>query len=85
MATLDAQRTGVHTYRFTGRVYPARDQRVLRLHRAGRLVGQVRSGSDGVYSIFLRLPAGRTNVQARTGDDTYNLRTRSWALTPTPS
>ncbi|MCW2606842.1 MAG: hypothetical protein JWO60_1535, partial [Frankiales bacterium] len=81
VASLSARRTGPRTYRFTGRVYPARDQRVVSLYRAGRLAGQGRTGPDGVYAVVLRLPAGPSQVQARTGDDTYNLGSRSRTLT----
>jgi hypothetical protein len=77
VASLAVQRVGTRTYSFTGRVYPARDQRLVSLYRNGVLVAQGRSDAAGVYRIGRTLAAGTYGFQVRTSDDQHNLGTAS--------
>lgn len=73
VASLNATRTGTRLFRFTGRVYPARDQRVVSLYRNGVLVAQGRCDATGVYVINKTLAAGTFNFLVRTTSDSYNV------------
>lgn len=77
VVSLNVARTGVRTYALTGRVYPALEGRLVRIHRDGVLVAQGRAGADGRYAVTRTLAAGTFTFQARTGDDTSNLGARS--------
>ncbi|MCW2665671.1 MAG: hypothetical protein JWN57_633 [Frankiales bacterium] len=81
VASFTAQRTAPRTYTLTGKVYPARDQRLVSVYRNGALVAQGRTNSTGVYALRTTLAAGTFSFQARTGDDTYNLGAVSPAKT----
>lgn len=80
VASLNARRVGTRTYEFTGRVYPARKDRVVNLYRNGVLVAQCHSDATGVYVIFKTLAGGTYTFQARTRDDQYNLGATSRQL-----
>jgi hypothetical protein len=81
VASFNAQRTAPRTYTLTGKVYPARDQRLVSVYRNGTLIAQGRTNSSGIYAIRKTLAPGTFNFQARTGDDTYNLGASSPAKT----
>lgn len=80
VASFNAARVGTRTYTFTGRVYPALDNRLVNLYRNGVLVGQGRSDATGIYRITRTLGAGTFTFQVRTPDDQHNLGTTSRQL-----
>lgn len=80
VASFNASRVGTRTWTFTGRVYPALDQRLVNLYRNGTLVGQGRSDATGVYRITRTLAAGPFTFQVRTPNDQDNLGTSSREL-----
>jgi hypothetical protein len=73
VASINQQRVGVRTFTFTGRVYPALNQRLVSLYRNGILVAQGRCDASGIYSIRKTLATGTFNFFTRTSNDTYNL------------
>lgn len=77
VASFNAQRVGTRTYAFTGRVYPALNNRLVNIYRNGSLVAQARSDATGIYRVTRTLGAGTFTFQARTPNDTYNLGTSS--------
>jgi subtilisin family serine protease len=78
VASLTVSRVGTRTYTFTGRVYPARLDRMVFLYRNGSYAGVARTDSRGIYRLTRSgLGAGTFTFQMRTGDDTHNLGTRS--------
>jgi hypothetical protein len=77
VSSLTVQRAGTRTYTFTGRVYPALDQRLVSLYRNGVLVAQGRTNGSGIYAITRTLAAGTFAFQVRTSNDQYNLGTVS--------
>lgn len=77
VASLNASRIGTRTYTFTGRVYPALDNRLVNVYRNGALVAQARSDATGIYKVTRTLGAGTFTFQARTPDDQSNLGTSS--------
>jgi len=77
VASFNANRIRNRTYTFTGRVYPARDQRLVSVYRNGTLAAQGRCDANGIYSVTRTLAAGTYAFQARTASDTYNLGTTS--------
>jgi hypothetical protein len=77
VSSLTVQRVGTRTYTFTGRVYPALDQRLVSLYRNGVLVAQGRTNASGIYAITRTLAAGTFAFQVRTSNDMYNLGTVS--------
>ncbi|HVE74415.1 MAG TPA: hypothetical protein VNA30_04900, partial [Mycobacteriales bacterium] len=72
-ASFNANRIGAGTYTFTGRVYPALNNRLVNIYRNGSLVGQARSDAAGIYRVTRTLGAGTFTFGARTPDDTSNL------------
>jgi hypothetical protein len=81
VASINARRVGVGAYTFSGRVYPARNGRLVSLYRNGTLVAQGHTDATGVYSITKKLARGTFSFLVRTGNDTYNLGTSSPART----
>jgi hypothetical protein len=77
VASLSAHRMATRNYTFTGRVYPALNQRLVSLYRNGALVAQGRCDASGVYSINKSLAAGTFSFFVRTSSDTYNVGTTS--------
>lgn len=77
VTSINVQRVGTRTYRFYGKVYPARDQRVVSVYLNGKLAAQGRNDASGVYSITRTFPAGTFTFWTRTGNDTYNLGSQS--------
>jgi uncharacterized protein YkwD len=73
VASLGVRRIVGRTYEFTGRVYPARDQRIVSVYLDGRIRAQGRTDATGVYRIRRTLPAGSYDGYTRSGDDTYNV------------
>jgi hypothetical protein len=81
VASINATRVSARTYTFSGRVYPALNNRLVSLYRNGSLFGQGRCDANGVYRITRTSTAGAFSFQARTANDTYNLGTSSPART----
>lgn len=80
-ASINAKRIAPRTYEFFGRVYPARDQRVVSIYLNGRIAAQGRSDATGIYRITRTFTGTDTfNFYERTGDDTYNLGSQSRTL-----
>jgi hypothetical protein len=77
VASINARRIAARSYSFTGRVYPARNGRLVSLYRNGVLLAQGRTDSTGIYTISKVMAAGTYSFFVRTGDDTYNLGTSS--------
>jgi hypothetical protein len=73
VASLNAKRIGTRTYTFTGRVYPALNNRLVSIYRNGSLVAQARCNASGIYTVTRTLAAGTASFQAKTANDTYNL------------
>ena len=73
VASMNAQRVASRTFTFTGRVYPALNNRLVNVYRNGNLVAQARSDATGVYKVTRTLSAGTFTFQARTPNDAYNL------------
>jgi hypothetical protein len=73
VASINAARTAARTYSFTGRVYPALNQRLVSLYRNGVLIAQGRTDGSGIYRITKMLTAGNYGFFVRTVNDTYNL------------
>lgn len=80
VASINAARVRPGTYRFTGRVYPARTGRLVSLYRNSRLFAQARTDSSGIYTITKASAGGTLSFYARTAADTYNLGTTSRSL-----
>jgi hypothetical protein len=80
VASFNANRVGSRAYVFTGRVYPARNQRLVNVYRNGALVAQARCDASGIYRVTRTLAAGTYSFQARTASDTYNLGATSRSL-----
>lgn len=80
VASFNASRVSTRTYTFTGRVYPARDQRLVSIYRNGTLVAQTRCDASGIYNVTRTLAAGGYSFQSRTANDVYNLGTTSRTL-----
>lgn len=77
VASLTVTRVAGRTYAFSGRVYPAREGRLVNVYREGVLAAQGRTDASGVYRISKLLPAGVRTYVVRTPDDTHNLGTTS--------
>ncbi|MCW2606966.1 MAG: N-acetylmuramoyl-L-alanine amidase [Frankiales bacterium] len=73
VASMTASRVGSRTYAFTGRVYPALDNRLVNIYRNSVLVAQARSDASGIYRVTRTLGAGTSTFLARSPNDTYNL------------
>lgn len=73
VASLNVRRVGDRTYTFSGRVYPAVDQRLVTIYRDGVMLLQGRTDATGVYSLTKTITAGTYSFQARSADDTSNL------------
>jgi hypothetical protein len=73
VASLNAKRVGTKTYTFSGRAYPALNNRLVSIYRSGSLVAQARCNASGIYTVTRTLAAGTFSFQARTANDTYNL------------
>jgi len=73
VASFTASRVGVGSYSFTGRVYPARSQRLVSIYRYGALFAQARCDASGIYQVTSRLAPGTYAFESRTSSDTYNL------------
>ena len=80
VASFNASRVGVRTYTFTGRVYPALNNRLVNLYRNGVLAAQGRSDASGIYRITKTLTGGTYTFQVRTPNDQSNLGTKSREL-----
>jgi subtilisin family serine protease len=80
VASFNARRVATNTYTFTGRVYPALNQRAVYLYRDGVFVGVGRCDASGIYSITRTLGGGTYTFEVRTRDDMHNLGTNSRKL-----
>lgn len=79
VASFNVNRVGTRTVTFTGRVYPALNQRLVNVYRNGSLVAQARCDASGIYKVTRTLGGGTYTFQARTANDQYNLGTTSLA------
>ncbi|MDP9460963.1 MAG: hypothetical protein M3Q22_12215 [Actinomycetota bacterium] len=69
-----AERLATRTYRFTGRVLPARTNQMVFIYRGNVLATVARVRSDGIYAVNRRfLGTGTFNFTARTGTDITNV------------
>ena len=77
VASINASRESTRTFTFSGRVYPALQNRLVNLYRNGTLVAQGRSDASGIYRMTKTLAAGTFVFQIRTSNDQNNLGTNS--------
>ncbi len=69
-----AERLAPRTYRFTGRVLPARTNQMVFIYRGNVLATVARVRADGIYVVDRRfLGTGTFNFTARTGTDITNV------------
>lgn len=80
VASFNAQRVGTRTFTFTGRVYPALNNRLVNIYRNGTLLAQGRCDATGIYKITKIMGGGTFTFQARTPNDQDNLGTSSREL-----
>lgn len=77
VSSLSVNRVAGRTYAFTGRVYPAVNNRLVNVYRNGALVGQARTEATGTFKVTRTLGVGTFSFQARTANDQYNLGAKS--------
>ncbi len=72
--SVTAQRVGVRTYRFSGRVLPAREGQLVFIYRGNVLATTARVQANGTYAVNRRfLGTGTFNFTARTTTDITNV------------
>lgn len=85
VASFSAKRVATRTYTFTGRVYPALNQRLVSVYRNGVLFAQGRCDANGIYVITKAVAAGTFSFYSRTSNDIYNLGVTSSTIRFTSS